>query len=349
MCNSVLYSIKVGGKNVSVFNIKNVIEGIVNNVFYQNYEIHLSIENSANFQVIEYLKSKSFNKNIKLIFHTRQSWYEWLIYSFKEANNFEYLITLHDDTYFRTKNFDRIFIDELKNIDNLGAFSFIDDGYLRGFFNPQLRGAFHIDRIYENARANGIEYEYHLQKPNWHKKNLKLKKILNKLGIDKTKEGEFEYEKNKVFNFLSAFFYDPAKIDFPQKKIKVHSLWTNIMGFRSKNLKSFDIIDLDISHGVFADEDICLSTQINDLVNILVPSVHYYHDRDNVITRSWKDIKKDYDKVSTIFHQKWKIYPLKLENVNIEERESIINFLDKEYNGKVTWTKSLNSYDWIYI
>ena len=40
------------------------------------------------------------------------------------------------------------------------------------------------------------------------------------------------------------------------------------MGFRSKNLKSFDIIDLDISHGVFADEDICLSTQINDLVNI---------------------------------------------------------------------------------
>ena len=74
---------------------------------------------------------------------------------------------------------------------NLGAFSFIDDGYLRGFFNPQLRGAFHIDRIYENARANGIEYEYHLQKPNWHKKNLKLKKILNKLGVDKTKEGEF--------------------------------------------------------------------------------------------------------------------------------------------------------------
>ena len=26
-------------------------------------------------------------------------------------------------------------------------------------------------------------------------KNLKLKKILNKMGIDKTKEGEFEYEK----------------------------------------------------------------------------------------------------------------------------------------------------------
>ena len=75
---------------------------------------------------------------------------------------------------------------------------------------------------------------------------------------------------------------------------------------------------------MFADEDICLSTQINDLVNILVPSVHYYHDRDNVITRSWKDIKKDYDKVSTIFHKSGK-FNLKLEN-NIEERENIINF-----------------------
>ena len=82
---------------------------------------------------------------------------------------------------------------------------------MRGFFNPQLRGAFHIDRIYENSRANGIEYEYHLQKPNWHKKNLKLKKILNKMGIDKTKEGEFEYEKIRCLTFFQHFFMTQQK------------------------------------------------------------------------------------------------------------------------------------------
>ena len=55
-----------------------------------------------------------------------------------------------------------------------------------------------------------------------------------------------------------------------------------------------------------------------------MPSVHYHHDRDNVIIRSWKDIKKDYDKVSTIFHKSENL-PLKLENISIEEK-NIINF-----------------------
>ena len=70
-------------------------------------------------------------------------------------------------------------MDFVKDIDNLGAFSFIDDGYKRRFFNPQLRGAYHIDRVYDNSRANGTEYEYHNQKPNWHRKMVKMKKGLN--------------------------------------------------------------------------------------------------------------------------------------------------------------------------
>ena len=89
--------------------------------------------------------------------------------SFQNAKNFKYLITSHDDTYFRTKNFDKIFVDEISKITNVGCFSFIDDGYKRSFFNPQLRGAYHIDRVYENSRKLGIEYEYHNQKKNWQK------------------------------------------------------------------------------------------------------------------------------------------------------------------------------------
>ena len=184
MKNSVLYSIKVGGSNVSVFNIKTVLEGIINNVFYQNFEIHISIENSANDDVKKYVDNYK-SKNIVIVKHNRQSWYEWLNYSFKQAKNFEYLITSHDDTYFTTKNFDKIFINEVKDIDNLGAFSFIDDGYKRRFFNPQLRGAYHIDRVYDNSRANGTEYEYHNQKPNWHRKMVKMKKGLNLLNLAK--------------------------------------------------------------------------------------------------------------------------------------------------------------------
>lgn len=347
MRNSILYSIKVGGSNVSVFNIKNVLNGIIKNVFYENYEIHLSIESSIIPDVKKYFENQNFSKNIILIKHDRQSWYEWLRYSFKQAKNFDYLITMHDDTYFTTKNFDKNFIDDVKDIDNLGAFSFIDDGYKRRFFNPQLRGAYYIDRVYDNSRANGTEYEYHNQKPNWHRKMIKMKKGLNLFNLAKKEKENFR--EPKLFEFLSKFFLDYENLDFPKKKVKVHAVWTNIMGFRSKNLDCFNITNFDIPHGVFADEDICLSTQVNNLINILVPCVHYYHDRELDISRSWKAIKKDYDKVSKIFYQKWKIYPIKLEKISLDDRKNIINYLDKEYNGKVTWTKSLKSYDWIYI
>jgi hypothetical protein len=347
MTNSILFSIKVGGSNVSVFNIKNVLSGIIDNVFYKNYEIHLSIENSIRSEVKNFFQTQNFTKNVSLINHNDQSWYEWLSYSFEQSKNFDYLITLHDDTYFMTKNFDKMFIDEVKNIDNLGAFTFIDDGYKRRFFNPQLRGAYHIDRIYENSRANGTEYEYHNQKPNWHKKMVKLKKGLNLLNLAKKKKECFK--EPKLFEIISELFLNYKNLDFPQEKTKVHSVWTNIMGFKSKNISSFNITDLDIPHGVFADEDICLSTQINNLINVLIPRVHYYHDREIDISRSWKAIKKDYDKVSKLFYQKWKFYPIKLENVSLGERKNIINYLDKEYNGKLTWTKHFKSYEWIYI
>lgn len=346
---SFLFSIKVGGINVNLFNIKNVISGVVDNCFFKNFEIHLFVEENVSKEVYNYLKKKVADNNIKKFYFKKLSWFQWLNHSFKSANNFDYLITLHDDTYIRTKNFDKIIINEIGTLENVGAFTFLDDGYLRRFFNPQLRGAYHIDRIYNDSRKKGIEYEYHNQKPYWYKKNVKIKKIFNLLNIEKTKKDTFEYQNNKIFNFASKFFFDFNNLDFPKKKIRAHSLWTNVMGFKSENLKLFQIVDLDVPHGIFADEDICMSTQMNDLINIFIPNVSYYHDRQIDISRSWRDIKSDYTKVSKIFHERWKFYPEKLENLTIKDRLSLIKFLENKYSNKLTWTKNYQSFEWIYI
>ena len=53
--------------------------------------------------------------------------------------------------------------------------------------------------------------------------------------------------------------------------------------------------------------------------------------------------------INSSFYEKWKFYPTKLEKISLEERKNIINYLDEEYNGKLTWTKNLKSYEWIYI
>jgi len=351
MSNSVLYCIKIGGLNVSSLNIENVVKGITSNVFHQNYEIHLSIEDNLNSDASEYINNLKISKNpnLKFFFYKNLSWYNWLKCSFISSKNFEYLITSHDDTYFRTKGFDKMFINEISKIKNIGCFTFIDDGYKRRFFNPQLRGAYHIDRVYQNSRKNGVEYEYHFQKKNWHKKSVKIKKLLNYLNLSKRTFNDLEKDNDILFNFLTSLFFDFNKIDFPKKAVRAHSLWTNIMGFKVSNLKHFDITDLDVSHGVFADEDICLATQKNELINVLIPDIQYYHDREIDISRSWKDIKNDHNKVSKLFYNKWKFYPIKLENIKLDERLEIIKFLELEYDKKLTWTKDQYSYDWQYI
>ena len=40
------------------------------------------------------------------------------------------------------------------------------------------------------------------------------------------------------------------------------------MGFDTHNLKKFDITDMDVPHGIYADEDIYLRK--NDMINILI-------------------------------------------------------------------------------
>ena len=68
MSNSVLYCIKIGGLNVSSLNIENVVKGITSNVFHQNYEIHLSIEDNLNSDASEYINNLKISKNPNLKF-----------------------------------------------------------------------------------------------------------------------------------------------------------------------------------------------------------------------------------------------------------------------------------------
>ena len=41
--NSILYSVKIGGKNTDIFNIKKLLDGINLNSFFDNYEIHFFV------------------------------------------------------------------------------------------------------------------------------------------------------------------------------------------------------------------------------------------------------------------------------------------------------------------
>ena len=50
------------------------------------------------------------------------------------------------------------------------------------------------------------------------------------------------------------------------------------MAFKSEIFRQIDLTDLDIPHGLFADEDIWLSTQNQGFINILSPKIHYIHD-----------------------------------------------------------------------
>tara|TARA_Y100000590_G_scaffold389109_1_gene463919 strand:+ start:689 stop:1714 length:1026 start_codon:yes stop_codon:yes gene_type:complete len=339
MSNSILYSVKIGGYGVDVRNIKNLIDSITKLSKYNDYEIHLFYSNELKLNVYEFIKNLN-NKHVKKFNKEKFSWFHWLNLTKENCKNFKYTFLTHDDVFFLTNNFDEIFINEFENIENLGVACFIDDAYKDGHYHPQLRGAFHIDRIKEESRKHAVDYEYHNQKPGWNHKTYKLKK-----GLDL-----FYKNNKKVFNYLSKIFLNYKLLDFPKSKTKIHACFTELMAFKSEIFRNIELTDLDIPHGLFADEDICLSTQNQGFINVLSPKIHYIHDLPAPsVTRGHSNNQKDKEKVSKLFDNKWGFPPIKLEILSYQERMEFIKKIETKYNNKLTWTKGLYSYEWIYL
>ena len=339
MNSSILYSVKVGGYAVDVKNINNLINSINNLAKFDNYEIHIFYSDELKPDVYEFIKNLD-NKYVKKFNKEKFSWFEWMNTTKDHSKNFKYTFLMHDDVYFLTKYFDEIFINEFENINNLGVACFIDDAYKDGHYHPQLRGAFHIDRLKNDSRTYAIDYEYHKQKAGWNHKTYKLKKGLDLLTI----------KNQKVFNYLSKLFLNYNKLDFPISKTKVHACFTELMAFKSDIFREIELTDLDIPHGLFADEDICLSAQNQGLTNVLSPNIHYVHDLPAPsVTRGHENNQKDKEKVSKIFENKWGFPPIKLENLTYKDKVEYITKIESRYQKKLTWTKNLYSHEWVYL
>lgn len=333
---SILYTVKLGGAYEILENIQNLIESILDKSEFKNFEIHIYYEENINQQIKKYFSLLNI-KNISYFSSIKLSWYEWLKSSFAKSKNFTYLITMHSDCHFLTDKYDYKLINQVNNISNLGIFTMLDEVYKRGFYYPQLRKGFYIDQIQKNSRSLGIDGEYCHQKINWHNKNIKIAKILKILKLD------VNYNM-KLFNLFSQLKID--KISFPKNKIKTHGLWSHLMCFKTENIKYFsNIINFDINHALYADEDLCFLSMKSNLVNIFVPSVSFIHNRPEFgQTRSFDLITKDKKKVEKKFYQKWKFYPSTAGN--FEEYKSLIKKIESLHGKKLTWSKNFESFDW---
>ena len=339
MNNSILYSAKIGGYGVEVRNIENLINSITKLSKHNDYEIHLFYSNELKIEVYNYIKNLN-QKNVQKFNEEKFSWFDWLNLTKQHSINFKYTFLMHDDVFFLTNDFDDIFIKEFENVKNLGVACFIDDAYKDAHYHPQLRGAFHIDRIKNDSRKFSIDYEYHNQKPGWNHKTYKLKK-----GLDLISKNN-----KKIFNLISRLFINFNLLDFPKSKTKIHACFTELMAFKSEIFRGIELTDLDIPHGLFADEDICLSTQNQGLINILSPKIHYIHDLPAPsITRGHSNNQKDKDKVSKLFEKKWGFPPIKLETLSYKDKLDFIKKIEVKYNNKLTWSKEMYSYEWIYF
>ena len=339
MNKSILYSVKIGGYSVEIKNIENLIKSIKKLSKFNDYEIHLFYSNELKPEVIEYLNI--FNdQHIKKFNKEKFSWFHWLNLTKEHSYNFKYTFLMHDDVFFVTQYFDEIFINEFENLNDLGVARFIDDTYKNRHYHPQLRGAFHIDRIKEDSRKYAIDYEYHNQKPGWNHRVYKLKK-----GLDL-----FIKNNSKVFNYLSKIYLKYNLLDFPKSKVQIHTCGTDLMALKSDNFRDLDLTDLDISHGLFADEDICLASQNQGFRNILSPKIHYIHDLPAPrVTRGHNNNQKDLIKVSKIFENKWGFPPVKLEKLSYADKKDLILKIETKYENKLTWTKNLYSYEWLNV
>jgi len=337
---SILYSLTIGGQNAKKNNVENLINSIKNNSKFDNYQIHIYLEEELyDKKIILYLLSiKKENKHIEIFLKKKWNYSEWIKKTFFSAQNYEYLILVHDDCYFLTKNFDQLFKNEISKYPNIGCFTFVDESYKKGLFAPQLRPGYFIDNIYSDSRDKGIDFELCFQKPYWYKKNIRLKKISNFFNLNSKAE-------SKILNF----FFNQKKIFLPKKTAKVHSVFDHVLCLKSNVLKYLKIMPQNEEIYLYFDEDISLEIQLAGLDNAILPDIKYVHDRGNLLgTRSYIQIIASYQAAIKVFYDKWGFSP-DWSKIKVEERNSTIKFINKKFGKNISWSKDLYSYDWQYL
>ena len=333
---SFLYSIKIGGLVSTRELLFDLIESILLNSSNNNYEIQLHVDENINVNLKNYISNLNL-KNIKIFNYKNLSWYQYYINSFKESKNFTYLALIHDDVKFESNNFDYHIHNSVKNIPNVGCISLFDNSYLYGLFIPQFRGGFYIDVVRDNCQSKGIFAEYRKQKPNWHVRNLRLKKFikLSRLSFNIS---------DKLFGNL---FIDFNKMDFPKTAIRIHSCFNNCIILKTDNIRYLkSLADFQIASGLLSDEDMCLEFMNNDLVNIYLPNIKYLHQKSYLVgTRSFSYIQSVEKKCKDIFYNKWKFCWFDdLEETVLKEKQ--LKIIKDLYNPNLLW--STQFYSWEY-
>ncbi len=337
---SVLFSIKIGGPFQNYLILSKAIDSIFQNIFTENFQILISYETN-NVQIVNYIKGL---KNSKIIKNKVDNftWYNWMIKSSQYAKNFDYLYLMHDDIYFLTKNFDQLLHNKINKIDSIGIINLTDLLYEDGYYKSQTRHGFYIDRIYHNASDKGQFAEFKKQKPFWHRKNLRLKNILFKLGI---------HEKKISKTISRNFFFNKEKMLLPKETIKTHGGCNDLMIFKRESLNIFSkICDFELPFGLNSDEDTCLVSLKLGFKNILISDIFYKsnYEFNFVTTRSFNMHLSNQVKCDKIFYEKWQ-FPIYSSKYSIEENVTFIKKAEKLHGKNVVWTKDFNSFDYQYL
>jgi hypothetical protein len=338
MSYSILISVKIGGKYSSKRSLDNLITSIETNIFTKNYLILFFIEDSINLDALIYLRNLKKN-NLEKKFFKKISWYNWYKDSFKISKNFNYIYLIHDDVTFVTKNFDLKIYQQTRSIPNLGCIALRDPSYLLGIYKTQFRKGFYIDRFYKKSGLSANILEFKNQKPFWYLNNIKLKKFLFFLKLDKTRLME---------NFKTAFL-EVNKLDFPKQIVKCHASYNDLICLETKNIKYLNnICNFDVAHGLNADEDLGLECLKIGLNNIFIPNVYYNHDMPLLGNASRNIIIKEREKCNKIFENKWG-FSLINDNFTTRDMLDTLKKIEAIYGNKLTWTKNFQSYDWQYV
>lgn len=338
---SVLFSIKIGGPSQNLEILKKALISISSKIFTKNYQIFLFYETSNTLMTNFIEKIEDKKVTIKKV-EKNYSWYNWIKNSSVIAKDFDYLYLMHDDIFFLTKHFDRLLNQKMSNMNNIGIVNLKDMLYEDGYYKSQTRHGFFIDNIYGNSSQKGLFAEFCMQKPYWHTRNIRVKNLINKVGLSKNLF---------IKSIFNQFFFDIKKMNIPNGTIRAHGGCNDLMIFQKNNLYILDnICDFEIPYGLHSDEDICLESLKSGMNNILISDISYKsnYEFNFVTTRSYELHQKNKKKCDIIFKKKWG-YDIDMSKMDINEKLHNIQRAETAHGNKIVWTKDLNSFDYQYL
>lgn len=329
-------AIRVGSPKTKYEFVKRAFESVIKNIGTDSYQIVTSFADHVDDEIKSYVLNLIDSERIIHLdedYPSHHGWPEFVNDAIDESQDAEYFVELHDDVELLSDDLVPTVDSHLDDISNpVGWITGTDKVYLDGQYRAiPARGGFHSD--YLDDSVDNI-YQFHNLPGDWMfppTPIFHLLRVWNKLA--------------ELFGFdqipptRSREYYENLPYDIPEKPVKIHSPYSDLMIIKMDVLEQIGKCET-WGTPILTDEDWGLRALQENLYNIWIPDIEYWHHRIRSQSQMISESRKEF--AHEQFRQKW--------GFSAPPESGDIEYVQEQYpETNIPWSIGRKTYEWDYV